>query len=70
MTAVAERAERTKQGEAVNCEVHCPGSDEVIGYVVAGRSAGCLEKALADNGLRLVPAVPPSALRKPAHVAA
>ncbi len=70
MTAVAERAERTKQSEAVNCEVHCPGMDQVLGYVVAGRSAGCLERALADNGLWLVPITPRSLARKPAHAAA
>jgi len=67
MTAVAER---TKQSEVVNCEVRCAGTDEVLGYVVAGGSAGCLERALADNGLWLVPATPRSLARKPAHAAA
>ena len=70
MTAVAERAERTKQGEAVNCEVHCPGTDEVLAYVVAGGSATCLERALADNGLRLVPVDSRLPAARPVHTAA
>lgn len=70
MTVVAERTERTQRSEAVNCEVHCPGTDQVLGYIVAGRSAGCLEKALADNGLWLVPVNPRLVARKPAHAAA
>ena len=63
-------AERTKQSEAVNCEVRCAGTDEVLGYVVVGGSAGCLERALADNGLWLAPATPRSSAHKPAHAAA
>ena len=71
MTAVAERTKQgAKQSREVNCEVHCPGTDEVIGYVVAGGSADCLERALADNGLWLVPIAPRPAPRKPAHAAA
>lgn len=67
MTAVAER---TKHSKETNCEVHCPGTDEVIGYVVAGGAAGCLVRALADNGLSLVPVAPRSISRRPAHAAA
>lgn len=67
MTAVAER---TKQSEAVNCEVHCAGTDKVLGYVVAGGSAGCLERALADNGLWLVPVDARLPAARPVHTAA
>jgi hypothetical protein len=67
MTAVAER---TQQSEVVNWEVHCPGTDEVLAYVVAGGSAGCLERALADNGLRLVPVDSRLPAARPVHTAA
>ncbi len=67
MTLVAERSRAI---EAVNCEVRCPGRDEVLGYVVGGRSAGCLEKALADNGLSLVPVGPEPLAKRPVRAVA
>jgi len=67
MTAVAER---TKQTDAVNCEVRCPGTDQVLGYVVVGGSASCLERALADNGLWLVPVDSRGPVARPVHTAA
>ena len=67
MTAVAER---TKQSEVVSCEVRCAGTNEVLGYVVAGGSAGGLERALADNGLWLVPVDSRLPAARPVHTAA
>jgi hypothetical protein len=59
MTAIAVRpvAVRETVSESVSCEVRCPGMSGVFGYILAGNGAACLEKALADNGFRLVPAL-------------
>ena len=52
MTATARSRTRPKEAR---CEVRCPGTEEVLGYVVVGGAAACLEQALAENGLWLVP---------------
>jgi hypothetical protein len=52
MTAAARS--RTRPNE-VRCEVRSPGTEEVIGYVVVGGAATCLEQALTENGFWLVP---------------
>jgi hypothetical protein len=60
MTAIAVRpaVRRETMLEPVSCEVRCPGLSGVFGYILVGNGAACLEKALADNGFRLVPALP------------
>ncbi len=55
MTATAQS--NTGQ-EEIGCEVRTPETDDVLGYVVAGGTAACLERALAQNGFWLVPVRP------------
>jgi len=52
MTAIARSRNLPKE---VRCEVRSPGTNEVIGYLVVGGAAGCLEEALTENGFWLVP---------------
>ena len=67
MTVTAERRTATAR---MTCAVRCPGSNEVLGYVVVGGWAHSLEKALEDNGLWLVPVRPRPIEHSQAHEAA
>ena len=63
MTAIARSRTRPKE---VRCEVHSPGTDEVLGYLVVGGTSACLEQALSENGFWLVPVRPRRAKAKQA----
>ncbi|MFB3880583.1 MAG: hypothetical protein ACE149_04930 [Armatimonadota bacterium] len=52
MTAMPQSSARPRE---VRCEVRSPDSEEVLGYLVAGGGAACLEQALMQNGLSVVP---------------
>jgi len=54
MTAIAEAGGRSR-AQGVRCEVYCADSDQLLGYLVAGGTAACLERALIENGFSLVP---------------
>jgi hypothetical protein len=62
MTAIADAGGRSEARTSpapsrreVRCEVHCSGSEQVLGYLVVGGTASCLEQALRHNGFSLVP---------------
>jgi hypothetical protein len=62
MTAIADVGAPSRPQDSpepsrreVRCEVYCSGTDEVLGYLVAGGTASCLEQALIQNGFSLVP---------------
>ncbi len=63
MTAIARSRTRPKE---VRCEVRSPGTEEVLGYLVVGGASACLEQALAENGLWVVPMRPRRAKAKQA----
>jgi hypothetical protein len=52
MTVIAQGRTRPRE---VRCEIRCPGTEEVLGYLLVGGTASCLEQALAQNGFWLVP---------------
>ena len=68
--AMTVTAERRTASDRMTCAVRCPGSNEVLGYVVVGGWAHSLEKALEDNGLWLVPVRPRPIEHSQAHEAA
>ncbi|MFB3880479.1 MAG: hypothetical protein ACE149_04405 [Armatimonadota bacterium] len=57
MTATARRRTQIEPDtdRGITCEVRSPESTDVLGYLVVGGSAACLERALSENGFRLVP---------------
>jgi hypothetical protein len=62
MTAIAEAGARSKPQASpepspreVRCEVYSADTHEVLGYLVVGGTASCLEQALTRNGFSLVP---------------
>jgi hypothetical protein len=55
MTAVTKRRPQLQQ---MGYAVRCPGSDEVMGYLVVGDTNDCLGQALTQNGFWLVPLAP------------
>ncbi len=65
MTALPKRS---MQSEQMKCAVRCPGTNEVVGYLLAGEGTGELEQALTQNGFWLTPVTPRPV--RPAPVAA
>jgi len=62
MTAIAEAGAWSKPQASsgpsrreVRCEVYCSDADGVLGYLVVGGTASCLEQALIQHGFSLVP---------------
>ena len=52
MTATTQNSIHPRE---VRCEVRTPETDEILGYLVVGGTAACLEQALTENGFWLVP---------------
>jgi hypothetical protein len=52
MTATTQNSIHPQE---VRCEVRSRETDEILGYLVVGGTAACLEQALTENGFSLVP---------------